>query len=257
MDSDMYCFDFSDAEITPSTGTVHEENPSMNPLFGSQVAVPGIGENMYGIGTGSHELKYGLAHHRHQQQTEIPNQWMVNMNNMSVNHQAALEQPAGSSRSSKDPKKLARQRSDKNYREKKKQETKDLKRKVDVLMERNDHLEKENANLKKEGDRMEKALKQGKRDVHQLKGKHDGLSTTATEISRALAESKYNMEIQRENERLKCKINLLAKQMKNPDSLDTIKLQARIAQLEGENSARQLVIDALCAKMKKDTDDEP
>lgn len=44
---------------------------------------------------------------------------MVNMN-MSVNHQAALEQPAGSSRSSKDPKKLARQRSDKNYREKKK-----------------------------------------------------------------------------------------------------------------------------------------
>jgi metallophosphoesterase superfamily enzyme len=57
---------------------------------------------------------------------------------------------------------------------------------VDVLMERNDHLEKENANLKKEGDRMEKALKQGKRDVHQLKGKHDGLSTTATEISRAL-----------------------------------------------------------------------
>jgi hypothetical protein len=71
------------------------------------------------------------------------------------------------------------------------------------------------------------------------------------------AESKYNMEIQRENERLTCKINLLAKQMKNPDSLDTIKLQARIAQLEGENSARQLVIDALCAKMKKDTDDEP
>eukprot|EP00258_Populus_trichocarpa_P000892 XP_002299400.2 uncharacterized protein LOC7477791 isoform X1 [Populus trichocarpa] len=248
MDSDMYCFGFSDAEITP---------PSMNPLFRSQVAVPGIGENMYGIGTGSHELKYGLAdHQRHQQQTEIPNQWMVNMN-MSVNHQAALEQPAGSSRSSKDPKKLARQRSDLKYREKKKQETKDLKRKVDVLMERNDHLEKENAYLKKEGDRMEKALKQGKRDVHQLKGKHDGLSTTVTEISRALAESKYNMEIQRENERLKCKINLLAKQMKNPDSLDTIKLQARIAQLEGENSARQLVIDALCAKMKKDTDDEP
>ena len=33
---------------------------------------------------------------------------------------------------------------------------------------------------------MEKALKQGKRDVHQLKGKHDGLSTTVTEISRAL-----------------------------------------------------------------------
>lgn len=53
-------------------------------------------------------------------------------------------------------------------------------------MERNDHLEKENAYLKEEGDRMEKALKQGKRDVHQLKGKHDGLSTTVTEISRAL-----------------------------------------------------------------------
>jgi hypothetical protein len=34
-----------------------------------------VGENMYGIGTGSHELKYGLAdHQRHQQQTEIPNQ---------------------------------------------------------------------------------------------------------------------------------------------------------------------------------------
>lgn len=124
-------------------------------------------------------------------------------------------------------------------------------------MERNDHLEKENAYLKEEGDRMEKALKQGKRDVHQLKGKHDGLSTTVTEISRALAESKYNMEIQRENKRLKCTIDLLAKQMKNPDSLNTIQLHARIAQLEGENSARQLVIDALCAKMKKDVDDEP
>ncbi|KAG6791480.1 hypothetical protein POTOM_000601 [Populus tomentosa] len=232
MDSDMCYFDFSDAEI---------------------------GENMYGIGTGSHELKYGLAdHQRHQQQTEIPNQWMVNMNNMSVNHQAALEQPAGSSPpSSKDPKKLARQRSDLKYREKKKQETKDLKRKVDVLMERNDHLEKENAYLKEEGDRMEKALKQGKRDVHQLKGKHDGLSTTVTEISRALAKSKDNMEIQRENERLLCTIDLLAKQMKNPDNLNTIQLHARIAQLEGENSARQLVIDALCAKMKRDADDEP
>ncbi|KAL3609676.1 hypothetical protein D5086_000696 [Populus alba] len=249
MDSDMRYFDLSDAEI------IH---PSMNPLFRSQVAVPGIGENMYGIGTGSHEPKYGLAdHQRHQQQTEIPNQWMVNMNNMSVNHQAALEQPAGRSPSSKDPKKLARQRSDLKYREKKKQETKDLKRKVDVLMERNEHLEKENASLKKEGDWMEKALKQGKRDVHQLKGKHDGLSTTVTEISRALAESKYNMEIQRENKRLKCTIDLLAKQMKNPDSLNTIQLHARIAQLEGENSARQLVIDALCAKMKKDVDDEP
>lgn len=246
----MCYFDFSDAETTP---------PSMNPLFRSQVAVPGIGENMYGIGTGSHELKYGLAdHQRHQQQTEIPNQWMVNMNNMSVNHQAALEQPAGSSPpSSKDPKKLARQRSDLKYREKKKQETKDLKRKVDVLMERNDHLEKENAYLKEEGDRMEKALKQGKRDVHQLKGKHDGLSTTVTEISRALAKSKDNMEIQRENERLLCTIDLLAKQMKNPDNLNTIQLHARIAQLEGENSARQLVIDALCAKMKRDADDEP
>lgn len=71
------------------------------------------------------------------------------------------------------------------------------------------------------------------------------------------AKSKDNMEIQRENERLLCTIDLLAKQMKNPDNLNTIQLHARIAQLEGENSARQLVIDALCAKMKRDADDEP
>ncbi|KAB5573348.1 hypothetical protein DKX38_000542 [Salix brachista] len=67
---------------------------------------------------------------------------MMNTNSTSENHQAALEQPAGTSAPSNDPKKLAKQRLDKKYREKKKQEMTELKRKVDMLMERNKHLER-------------------------------------------------------------------------------------------------------------------
>ncbi|KAJ6713557.1 hypothetical protein OIU85_025217 [Salix viminalis] len=67
---------------------------------------------------------------------------MMNTNSTSENHQAALEQPAGTSAPSNDPKKLAKQRLDKKYREKKKQEMTELKRKVDMLMERNEHLER-------------------------------------------------------------------------------------------------------------------
>ncbi|CAK7335913.1 unnamed protein product [Dovyalis caffra] len=71
----------------------------------------------------------------------------------------------------------------------------------------------------------------------------------------AQADSKY-IEVQRENEVLKSNMNLLIKQMKNPNGSIIIQLQARIAELEREARARQLVIEALCAKMKRGTDDE-
>ncbi|CAK7335912.1 unnamed protein product [Dovyalis caffra] len=211
----MEFLDFSDAEISP--GTVYVENSLTNPLFPNQLAEPGVGETTLDLGTGIDVRNYcGLEdHQRHQQQSVTPDQpgpksnafptgtchavhhelrnslkhqqesapmeGTMNVNNISMNHQAVLEQPAV------DLKKLAKQRNDLRYRQRKKEETKDLKRKVDELMEREKHLANENDSLKKDGARMEKALKQSKRDVHQLKEKNDGLSTTVTEISRGLA----------------------------------------------------------------------
>jgi FtsZ-binding cell division protein ZapB len=65
-----------------------------------------------------------------------------------------------------------------------------------------------------------------------------------------------DIDRQREIERLKCENDLLSKRINNRDSLNIIQLEAKNTRLEQEKRSLQLIIDALCTKINKDSEHE-
>jgi FtsZ-binding cell division protein ZapB len=65
-----------------------------------------------------------------------------------------------------------------------------------------------------------------------------------------------DIDRQREIERLKCENDLLTKSINNRDSLNIIQLEAKNTKLEQEKRSLQMIIDALCTKINKDSEHE-
>ena len=59
---------------------------------------------------------------------------------------------------------------------------------------------------------------------------------------------------QREIKQLKCENDLLTKRINNRDSLNIIQLEAKNTKLEQEKRSLQMIIDALCTKINKDSE---
>ncbi|KAH8513093.1 hypothetical protein Peur_056969 [Populus x canadensis] len=131
-----------------------------------------------------------------------------------------------------------------------------------ALTEENNRLDRENKHLKNEEVRLKEVVQTQNENMKQLQGHFCQLksqlnkqNTVVEVLSKQLAMCK-DIDRQREIERLKCENDLLSKRINNRDSLNIIQLEAKNTRLEQEKRSLQLIIDALCTKINKDSEHE-
>lgn len=132
--------------------------------------------------------------------------------------------------------------------------------KLSVLTEENNRLDRENKHLKNEEVRLEEVVQTQNENMKQLKGNFcllksqlDKQKIVVEVLSKQLAMCQ-DIDRQREIERLKCENDLLTKRINNRDSLNIIQLEAKNTKLEQEKRSLQMIIDALCTKINKDSE---
>lgn len=134
--------------------------------------------------------------------------------------------------------------------------------KLCALTEENNRLDRENKHLKNEEVRLKEVVQTQNENMKQLQGHFcqlksqlDKQNIVVEVLSKQLAMCK-DIDRQREIERLKCENDLLTKSINNRDSLNIIQLEAKNTKLEQEKRSLQMIIDALCTKINKDSEHE-
>ncbi|KAF9686044.1 hypothetical protein SADUNF_Sadunf03G0117400 [Salix dunnii] len=149
---------------------------------------------------------------------------------------------------------------DKAYRERCKELKMNTKIKMDELTKENDRLRRENDSLKKEQVLLVHTLQHQKDEMKQLQiefGKlEDQLSSRNMVVEVLLKQStgSNNKDLQRENALLKHCFNQLTKEISNQENINENQLRAKIEHLENKKHSLQVIIDALCEKIKDDQD---
>ncbi|XP_011022329.1 PREDICTED: uncharacterized protein LOC105124144 isoform X2 [Populus euphratica] len=128
-----------------------------------------------------------------------------------------------------------------------------------ALTEENNRLDRENKHLKNEEVRLKEVVQTQNELMKQLQGNFcllksqlDKQNIVVEVLSKQLAMCR-DIDRQLEIERLKCENDLLTKRINNRDSLNIIQLEAKNTKLEQEKRSFQLIIDALCLKINKDS----
>uniref|UniRef100_A0A6M2EAZ2 BZIP domain-containing protein n=1 Tax=Populus davidiana TaxID=266767 RepID=A0A6M2EAZ2_9ROSI len=129
---------------------------------------------------------------------------------------------------------------------------------VVVLTEENYKLKRENEQLKREGVKQPEMVQNQKEEMKVVKNKlchlKDQLQTqnaVVKELSSRVASRKNNMDLQCENKRLRFQKSLLINKINDNDYLNPIQLQENYTELVQEKKAVQVIIDALCEKIKQ------
>uniref|UniRef100_A0A6N2M455 BZIP domain-containing protein n=1 Tax=Salix viminalis TaxID=40686 RepID=A0A6N2M455_SALVM len=128
---------------------------------------------------------------------------------------------------------------DKEYRTRCKERKMKMEKTLDALSIENDRLRGENDYLKNQETQLAQTLQRQKDEMKklekefvQLKGQLHKQNTVLEVLPKLLGGS--NEDLHRENAQLKLDINLLTRQINNPESLNAIKLRAKIARMENE-----------------------
>lgn len=129
---------------------------------------------------------------------------------------------------------------------------------VVVLTEENYKLKRENEQLKREGVKQPEMVQNQKEEMKVVKNKlchlKDKLQTqnaVVKSLSGQVASRKNNMDLQCENKRLRFQKSLLINKINDNDYLNPIQLQENYTELVQEKKALQVIIDALCEKIKQ------
>ncbi|XP_024453127.1 uncharacterized protein LOC112323266 isoform X2 [Populus trichocarpa] len=128
-----------------------------------------------------------------------------------------------------------------------------------LLTEENNNLKKENEQLKREGVKQpemvqtrKEEMKVVKNELCHLKDQLQIQNAVVEVLSSQVASRKNNMDLQCENKQLGFQKCLLIKKINDNDYLnDVIQLQENYTKLEQDKNALQVIIDALCAKIKQ------
>ncbi|KAJ6393348.1 hypothetical protein OIU77_022751 [Salix suchowensis] len=146
---------------------------------------------------------------------------------------------------------------DKEYRKRCKEMKIKMEKELDALTVENDRLRGENEYLKNQETQLAQTLQRQKDEMKklekefvQLKGQLHKQNTVLEVLPKLLGGS--NEDLHRENALLKHDINLLMRQINNPESLNAIQLRAKIARMENEKHSLEVIIDALCEKINND-----
>ncbi|KAH8513102.1 hypothetical protein H0E87_006409 [Populus deltoides] len=130
---------------------------------------------------------------------------------------------------------------------------------VVVLTEENNKLKRENEQLKREGAKQpemvqtqKEEMKVVKNDLRHLKDQLQIENAVVEVLSSQVASRKNNMDLQCENKQLRLEKSLLIKKINGNDYLnDVVQLQENYTKLEQDKNALQVIIEALCAKIKQ------